>query len=65
MPQMRLIKEAFQQIKTDDPQTALTLNALKTLVRTGEVPSIKSGRKTLVNYTALIEYLSAPHQKNS
>lgn len=59
MPQMRLIKEAFQQIKEDDPQTALTMNGLKSLVRIGKIPSIKIGRKTLVNYNALIEFLSA------
>lgn len=59
MPQMRLIKEAFQQIKADDPQTALTMNGLKSLVRIGKIPSVKIGRKTLVNYNALIEFLSA------
>jgi len=62
MPQMRLMVEAFEQIKTADPYTALTLNGLKRLIRTGAVPSVKIGRKTLVNFDALIEYLSDPQQ---
>lgn len=54
MARMRLIKDAFQQIKLDDPDTALTLNALRCMVKRGEIPSIRSGRKTLVNYDALL-----------
>ncbi len=59
LPKMRLITQAYQQIKKEDPQTALTLNALKCLVRNGEIPSKKSGRKTLIIYDTLIEYLNA------
>lgn len=62
MPRMRLIKEAYLQIKQDDPSTALTLNALRCMVKRGEIPTIKNGRKTLVNYDALVRYLeSAAH----
>ena len=57
MARMRLIKDAYCQVKTNDPGTALTLNALRCIVKRGEIPSIKSGRKTLINYDALIQYL--------
>lgn len=59
MSRMRLIKDAFLQIKQDDPDTALTLNALRGIVKSGEIPVIKSGRKTLVNYDELLRYLAS------
>ena len=59
MSRMRLIKDAFLQIKQDDPDTALTLNALRCIVKSGEIPVIKSGRKTLVNYDELLRYLAS------
>lgn len=57
MARMRLIAEAFQMIKEADPDTALTLNALRCMVKRGEIPSVKNGRKTLINYDALLEFL--------
>ncbi len=59
MTRMRLIKDAFLQIKQDDPGTALTLNALRCIVKRGEIPTIKSGRKTLINYDELLRYLAS------
>ena len=59
MSRMRLIKDAFLQIKQDDPDTALTLHALRGIVKSGEIPVIKSGRKTLVNYDELLRYLAS------
>lgn len=59
MSRMRLIKEAYLQIKQDDPDTALTLNALRCIVKRGEIPTIKSGRKTLINYDELLRYLAS------
>ena len=59
MPKMRLISEAYKQLKIDDPNSAITLNALRCLIKRGEIPSVKIGRKTLINYDVLLEYLSA------
>lgn len=59
MARMRLIKEAYLQIKQDDPETALTLNALRCIVKRGEIPSIKNGRKTLINFDELLKYLAS------
>lgn len=58
MTKMRLLSDAYNEIKADDPHTALTLNALRVLVKSEKIPSVKSGRKTLINYDALIEYLN-------
>ncbi len=59
MPKMRLISEAYKQLKIEDPNSAITLNGLRCLIKRGEIPSVKIGRKTLINYDVLLEYLSA------
>lgn len=58
MTKMRLITEAYKMIKEEDPGSALTLNHLRAIVKSGKIPTLKSGRKTLVNYDALIEYIN-------
>ena len=55
---MRLIREAFEQLKLDDPDTDITMYALRTIVKSGKVATIPLGRKTLLNYDSLIEYLN-------
>ena len=54
----RTIKEAAIHFKTQDPGTALTETAIRTLVRTGTVPSARIGKKYLVTLEALEAYLS-------
>ncbi len=54
----RTIKEAATWFKAQDPDTALTETAIRRLVRTGEVPSVRVGRKYLVNLEALESYLA-------
>ena len=56
MPRMRLIKDAFEQLKNDDPDTDITLYALRTIVKSGLVPTVRLGRKVLINYNSLLEY---------
>lgn len=59
MPRMRLISEAFRQLKIDDPNTDITMYGLKTIINSGKIPVIKVGRKTLINYDALIDYFNS------
>ena len=56
-PRMRGIKEAIEEIKTADPATALTVTALRRLILTHEIPSVRAGRKYLINMDILNEYL--------
>ena len=56
MPRMRIIKDAFEQLKNDDPDTDITLYALRTIVKSGLVPTVRLGRKVLINYNSLLEY---------
>lgn len=54
----RTIREAAAWFKSQDPQTCLTETAIRTLVRTGQVPSVRIGKKYLVTLEALQEYLA-------
>ncbi len=56
-PRMRGIKEAMEEIKAADPKTALTEYALRRLVLSGGLPSVRLGIKYLVNMDVLTEYL--------
>ncbi|MCI8403900.1 MAG: DNA-binding protein [Clostridia bacterium] len=54
---MRGIKAAIEEIKEFDAATALTETYLRRLVLRHEIPSVKAGRKYLINMDILNEYL--------
>lgn len=54
---MRSIEEAFAQIRCSDPGTALTKTALRRLVTTGQIPSVRIGAKYLVALEAVERYM--------
>ncbi len=58
MVRTRTIREAATYFREKDPQTCLTETAIRTLLRTGAVPSAKVGRKYLVSLEALETYLA-------
>ena len=60
----RTIKEAAAYIKDQDPKTALTETAIRTLVRSGALPSAKVGRKYLVTIEAIDAYLAGAENGN-
>ena len=57
MVRTRTIKEAAAYFHAEDPQTCLTETAIRTLLRSGAVPSIRVGKKYLVTVEALEAYL--------
>lgn len=57
MARMRLITAAYQEILENDPNTALTMCALRRLVNSGAIPAVCSGRKKFINLDVLLEYL--------
>ncbi|MDO5398570.1 MAG: hypothetical protein Q4G33_11650 [bacterium] len=57
MPPMRGIKQAIAELKAADPDTALTERALRRLVASEAIPSVKIGRKHLINMSVLSDYL--------
>lgn len=56
-PRMRGVKQAINELKSTDPNTALTERALRRLILTGEIPSVRIGAKYLVNLDTLEAYL--------
>lgn len=59
---MRTIREASEHITAVDPETALTQTALRRLVKTGAIPSVRIGTKYLVALEAVEEYLQGNQQ---
>lgn len=59
MPRMRLLKQAHAEIVADDPDTALTMTALRRLVLSGVIPTVRAGRKRFINMDALLDYLDS------
>ena len=58
LTRMRTIPKAYKEIKALDPNTDLTLRALRRMVKSGEIPSVQIASKTLVNLDLLLEALS-------
>ena len=57
MPRMRTLKETYNYIKQQDPNSAITQNALRNLVRNGKLPCIHIGAKYLLDLDVLDEFL--------
>lgn len=58
MVRTRTIREAAVYFREMDPQTCLTETAIRTLLRTGAVPSVRVGKKYLVTLEVLERYLT-------
>lgn len=57
LPRMRTIDQAAEWLRATDPDTAFTRTALRRLVTTGELPSVRIGQKYLISLETLEEYL--------
>lgn len=55
---MRTIDQAAEYVKASDPETALTKTAIRRLVVTGRLQSVRVGQKYLVSLEVLDGYLS-------
>lgn len=60
---MRTIEQAAAEIRAADPQTALTKTALRRLVVSGAVPSVKVGNKYLLDLNGLDAYLAGEQRE--
>ena len=56
MVKIRSLREALAYIKTLDADTGISENAIRRLVVFGKVPSVKIGKKYLVNVDMLVSY---------
>ena len=57
-PRMRTIPKAYEEVKHSDPDTALTLRALRRMVNNGELPCVMVGTKRLIDLDLLFNILS-------
>lgn len=58
MAKMRIIKDIYEDIKRNDPDTAITMCGLRRMVQTGVIPSVQVGRKRLINADTVMDYLN-------
>ena len=57
VPRFLTARAAIKEIKELDPRSCLTLNAIRSMMRTGKIPVTYSGTKRLINLDLLIEHL--------
>lgn len=60
VPRMRTVREAAQELKAIDEHTAVTEYHIRQLALSGVLPRIQAGRKLLINFDLLLEYLQNP-----
>jgi hypothetical protein len=54
---MRTIRESLSLIKETDEKTAITYNFIRRLCLSGKINSFTLGKKILLNYDELLDYL--------
>ncbi len=55
---VRTIKNAYREIREQDPNTCITEWFLRQLITGGAIPSIRAGTKWLVDLDVIEEYIS-------
>lgn len=62
---MRTVDEAYNLLKSEDPETAISKNHIQKIVKQQLIPVTFAGKKQLIDYDFLLEYLSNPkHLEN-
>ena len=57
MSRIRTLTETYEHIKQMDAETAITPNALRRMVVSGQIPYTKAGKKYLIDLDVLFEFL--------
>lgn len=55
---MRTINESVALIKQADPESAITYNFIRSLIKEGKIRYFQSGKKVILNFDDLIEVIS-------
>lgn len=58
LPRMRTAEGVMAEIKAQDPQTGISLNFIRGLIRSGEIPVVSAGKRKLVNVDTVLDYLA-------
>lgn len=59
---MRFPAQALEELKQEDPGTQVTLHYLRSIARQGLIPCVQIGRRRLLNYDALLQFLAHTEQ---
>ncbi len=59
MAKYRTIQQAFESIKALDANTAITYHALRRMVVSGQMPSMRVGKKYLIDLDVLASLFNA------
>lgn len=57
---MRYPEQALEELRREDPATPVTLHFIRALAASGKIPVTMIGRRRLLNYDAMLEYLANP-----
>jgi len=60
IPKMRTVNEAAQELKQLDPNTAMSPYHIRRLCLDGVLPTVRAGKKLLLDLNLLIEYMTDP-----
>ena len=60
MDEIKNINEASDELKALDPRTAMSPYHIRRLCLDGVLPTVKAGKKILLNLDVLLEYMSNP-----
>ena len=60
IPKMRTVNEAAQELKQLDPNTAMSSYHIRRLCLDGILPTVRAGKKLLLDLNLLIEYMTDP-----
>ncbi len=62
---MRTLNAAYAMLKEDDPNTCVSKNYIRMLIKTEAIPVHQVGSKRLFDYDALLAYLEHPPEQNN
>ena len=60
IPRLRTVSEAAAEIRARDQHTAMTPYHIRRLCLDGVLPTVKAGKKILLDLNMLIEYMQNP-----
>lgn len=58
MSKLRTLPKAYDYFKEKDPDSALTKNYFRTLVKTGAIPSVRLGKNFLIDVETLDQHIA-------
>ena len=60
---LRSIKKAFDIIKAEDAETAITVHTIRTWCKQGKIKCLTAGNKVLVDMQNLLDYIAIKEEK--